>query len=406
MPTEKLYFADPFRSSFETGEARLGQFAGKPSIVLDRTIFYPEAGGQLADTGTLHLGDRAFAIDDTQIDDEGIIHHLTSQLAAGDLGGVSGAARGEIDLGRRRDHMAQHTAQHMLSRALADLARTETVSARLGANSCTVDVSASSLGDAVLARAEDLVNAVIRDDVEIRQLFPTDEELETLPLRRAPKVTKDVRLIAIGDFDLSPCGGTHCTRSGQIGLFRVSGSERYKGGVRVFFNAGERALRETRAKEGVLTALATDLTCGLLDVGTAVAKLRGELKTRLDALSSARGELVLLVADKALADHPAHPSGTTRIVVLRDKDDVAMLRALAGRLTSRPDVVAICASKDPATGDFLVVVQRGAGTTFDCAAWLKAATVAKGGRGGGKPDRAEGRLPAEAKSELESPPLA
>jgi alanyl-tRNA synthetase len=398
MPTEKLYFADPFRSTFEAGEARIGQFEGKPSIVLDRTIFYPEAGGQLADHGTLHVGARAFAISDAQIDDDGVIHHLT----ADDLSAMSGAARGEIDLARRRDHMAQHTAQHMISRALADLAHTETVSARLGANSCTVDVAAASLTDAVLARAEDLVNAVIRDDVEIRQLFPTSEELKTLPLRRAPKVSKDVRLIAIGEFDLTPCGGTHCTRSGQIGLFRVTSSERYKGGVRIFFNAGERALRDTRRKEEVLCALASELTCGPLDVSLAVAKLRGELKARLDALSSARGELVLLVADRALLDHPIDPSGTTRIVVLRDKDDVGMLRTLAGRLTSRPDVVAICAAKDPTSGDFLVVVQRGAGTAFDCADWLKAATVAKGGRGGGKPDRAEGRLPAEAKSELES----
>jgi alanyl-tRNA synthetase len=390
MSTEKLYWADPFATSFE-GVARAGEMAGKPSIVLDRTLFYPESGGQLADVGTLVVGGREIQVTDVQVDEEGVIHHFV----AGEP--VGGEARGSIDSPRRRDHMAQHTAQHALSRALVDVARAETVSSRLGATSCTIDVE-GALDDRLVARAEDLVNAIVTDDVVVRQLFPTAEELPTLPLRRAPKVDRGIRVIDIDGFDMSPCGGTHCTRTGQIGAVRVVGLERYKGGWRVTFHAGRRALEDARRKDAVLGELAREFTCGVLDVGQGVAKLRAELKVRTDALSVARGELVDLLADRILAGHPPGAE-VTRIVVLRSHDDLAMLRTLAGRLASRDDVVAFCAAPDPSEksgGDWSIVVQRGAKAHFDCGAWLKAAAASTGGRGGGRPERAEGRLPKDA----------
>jgi alanyl-tRNA synthetase len=391
-PTEKLYWSDPFATTFEA-TARLGELDGKPTVVLDRTLFYPESGGQLADQGTLLVGARSLRVEDVQVDDAGFIHHRVE----GSLDGIDGIdrgapAQGTIDAARRRDHMAQHTAQHALSRALVDVARAETVSSRLGASSCTIDVE-GALSERDVARAEDLVNAVVMNDVAVRSLFPSPEELAKLPLRRAPKVDHDVRVIAIEGFDFSPCGGTHCTRSGQIGVVRVAGLEKYKGGWRVTFHAGRRAIDDARKKEGVLGALARELTCGLLDVGGAVGKLRGELKTRTDALATTRGELVELLAERVLSAHPPDPSGTTRVVLVRQRDDVPMLRTLAGRLASRPDVVAFCASGTEEHEDWSVVVQRGSGVTFDCGAWLKKVAAQHGGRGGGRPERAEGRLP-------------
>jgi len=401
MPTDKLYWADPFAASFEAS-ATAGELAGKRTLVLDRTLFYPESGGQLADVGTLVLGGREQRVIDVQIDDDGVIHHfLASALESTEAELPTGAAQGSIDVARRRDHMAQHTAQHALSRALVDVARAETVSSRLGATSCTIDVE-GALDERLLSRAEDLVNSIVTDDVVVRQLFPTSEELPKLPLRRAPKVDKGIRVIDIDGFDMSPCGGTHCTRTGQIGAVRVVGLERYKGGWRVTFHAGRRALEDARRKDAVLGELARDFTCGVLDVGQGVAKLRADLKARTDALSSARGELVTLVAERILAAHPpaAGTDGVQKIVVLREHDDQGMLRTLAGRLAAREDVVAFCAAPDEkSAGDWSIVVQRGEKTGFDCGAWLKAAAAATGGRGGGRPERAEGRLPRTASIE-------
>ncbi len=392
MATEKLYWSDPFATSFEAA-ARRGELGGRRTVVLDRTLFYPEAGGQLADTGELVVAGRTLRVEDVQVDDAGEVHHLVD-ASLDDLELDASPARGAIDATRRKDHMAQHTGQHALSRALVDVARADTVSSRLGASSCTIDVE-GALSERDVARAEDLVNSVVTGDVPVRQLFPTAEELARMPLRRPPKVATGVRVIEIEGFDLSPCGGTHCTRTGQIGLVRVVGLERYKGGWRVTFHAGRRALEDARRKEAVLAELAREFTCGMLDVGGAVGKLRAELKTRSDALSIARGELVELLARSLLEAHPPDPGGTTPVVVEREHDDVGMLRTLAGRLAARPDVVAVCAAPDERTpAERSVVVQRGAVAKFDCGAWLKGVAAAHGGRGGGRPERAEGRLPA------------
>lgn len=400
MPTEKLYWDDPFATSFVAGGALRGDFQGKPSIVLPKTLFYPEAGGQLADLGALSLGEREVQVSDVQIDDAGVIHHLASDVPTGEVwGGVP--VRGAIDRERRRDHMAQHTAQHMLSRALADVAGAETLSARLGATLCTIDIDKGHLDDRDLARACDLVNAVVMDDVEVRQHFPSPEELARMPLRRAPKVSENIRVIEVAGFDFSPCGGTHCTRTGQIGVVTVAGVERYKGGTRVGFHAGKRAIVDARKKDEALAALAKEFTCGLLDVGNAVTKLRGNLKARSDALSAARGELVELVSQALFQAHPPAADGDgTRIVAMRDKDDAGMLRALAGRLSSRADVVAVCLAPDPESGELAIIVQRGASATLDCGKWLKELAARHGGRGGGRPERAEGRVGKGALAEL------
>ncbi len=398
MPTDKLYWEDPFARTFESEGARVSTFGGRASIVLGRTLFYPEAGGQLGDTGTLRIGSRALRVDDTQVDEAGDIHHLVAEAPTADE--VEGRVSGRVDDDRRRDHMSQHTAQHMLSRALLDVARAETVSARLGSTLCTIDVSLPDVDDRDLARAEELVNGVVMGDVLVRALFPTAAELAAMKLRREPKVATNVRIIEVEGFDLTPCGGTHCTRTGQVGAVVVAGTERYKGKLRLSFHAGRRALADTQAKTAALGALAREFTCGPLDVPAAVAKLRGDLKARSDSLSNARGELVALLADKALALHPADPSGApTVLVMMREHDDLGMLRTLAGRLAAREDVVAFCAAPEPATGELVVVVQRGAKASFDCGRWLKGAAAKHGGRGGGRPERAEGRLPPTAELE-------
>jgi alanyl-tRNA synthetase len=384
MPTEKVYWADADRTELEsTIVSAIGD-----RVVLDRTIFYPEGGGQLGDTGVLSIGGRELRVKDTQIEDGTIMHVLDHPLEQP----ITGAAKGRIDVERRRDHMAHHTAQHMLSRALLDEARAKTVSARLGATECTIDVERATVPEADLARAEDVVNDAIRRDVVVRAFFPTDEELETLDLRRAPKVDKGVRIVEVEGFDLTPCGGTHVARTGRIGLARISGVERYKGMTRITFGAAKRALVDARTKETALLALAREFSCGPDGVGAAVGKLRGDLKARGDALAAARGELVHWVAQAALAAHPPDPSGTTKVELVRPHDDISMLRTLAGKLAERVDIVAIVTAPDPAGGEDFVVVQRGACATFDCAAWLKSRIAERGGRGGGKPDRAEGRL--------------
>jgi alanyl-tRNA synthetase len=381
IATTKLYHADSLRSTFHARVVGHGRFGGAASVILDQTAFYPESGGQMADRGVLGGVD----VTDVQIGDDGVIHHMLAG-AAPDVGAdVDGA----IDRARRRVHMALHTGQHMLSRALVDVARADTVSSRLGETACTIDVDQAQVADRDLARAEDLVNSIIDDDLTVRAFFPEPAELAALPLRRAPKVETDVRVVAVGDFDVSPCGGTHCLRTAQVGGVAVTGVERYKGKIRVTFAAGRRARVELAEKAAILSALGRDLTCGPAEVPAALAKLRRELVETREALGQARAQLMDRLADDLIA--AARARGDTTVRALVPDADGNALRILAKRITAEPGFVALVAATTAAGTQ--VLAARGAGSGFDCAAFIKGLP---GARGGGSAERAEGRLPPGA----------
>ena len=374
-PTERLYHHDSFAREVEATVLAVEPAEGGALVVLDRTVFYPEAGGQLADHGVLGSAH----VVDVQADDAGVIRHRLRGAAPA----VGATVAGTIDWGRRRQHMAQHTAQHILSAALLERAGAATVSARLGDSACTIDVDRDRLDEAAVAGAEDLACAVVDDDVAIRAWFPTTDELAGLRLRREPKVERDVRVISIGDFDSSPCGGTHCARSAQVGPLRVLGVERYKGLTRVTFAAGRRARAELAARDQVLRGLAAQFTCGPGDVPTAVDKLRRELAQSEATLEAARERL-------AEALMPALLGGADGAVVAAVPGDAPVLRALATRIVDAGRD-ALLAGVGP--DGVAVLLARAPGSSLDCGKTLQAIAKACGGRGGGRPDRAEGRLP-------------
>lgn len=385
LTTERLYLDDPWCQDFTATVKGHAEFEGRPSILLDRTLFYPESGGQMSDRG--HLGE--LAVVDVQLDDEGQLHHLVGDGAPPSAGS---AVTGRIDMARRRVHMALHTGQHMLSRALLDVARAETVSSRLGETTCTIDLDVALLDPAATADAFARVQEIIDADVEVRAWFPGPEELRALPLRREPKVEREVRVVEVAGFDVSPCGGTHCTRSGQVGLVRLTGVERYKGKTRVSFSAGGRAREELLTESAVLAALARRFTCGALEVGAAIEAQERSLVEAREALARARGGLLEHAASSLVAEMAA--AAKPWFFAQLDEQDPEGLRALLPRLVTRPGGVVVLSC--PFEGALHVVVGRGPDCAFDCGALFRLARDRLGARGGGKPDRAEGRLPAGA----------
>ncbi len=369
--TRRLYHDDSYLRRFDATVLAITTHQDRPAIVLDATAFYPEAGGQLGDRGTLG----GATITDTQQLDDGTIVHLFDGPAP------SGTVTGELDWARRRQHMAQHTAQHLLSGALLDRAQAATQSARLGETALTIDVTRDRIPDADLAKAEDLANDLIDEDLAVRAWFPTPAELASIKLRRDPKVTEDIRVVAIGDFDLSPCGGTHVARTSQLSTVRIAASERYKGMTRVTFTAGRRARSELFARDAVLRGLATQFSCAPAEVPAAIDKLRRDTDANKAEMTALRGRLAGLVAD-------AFP-GTERVVA-EIPGDAELLRGVAAKL--------VAAGRDAVltTPDGTVVLFRAPGSSLDCGALWKQLAAAHGGRGGGKPDRAEGRLATPA----------
>jgi len=369
--TTRLYHDDAYLRRFEATVVAITRHRDRPAIVLDRTAFYPEAGGQLGDHGTLG----GATIVDTQEVEQAIVHVFEGEAPA-----VGATIAGEIDWRRRRQHMAQHTAQHLLSGALLDRAQAPTASARLGESALTIDVARDRVPEAELAAAEELANDLIDDDLAIRAWFPDPGELATIPLRRDPKVTADIRVVAIGDFDYSPCGGTHCARTSQLGAVRITGTERYKGMTRVTFTAGRRGRGELFARDTVLRSLATQFSCGPAEVPAAIDKLRRTAEAADATATALRGRL----ADAVIASLP----GDGRVIA-ELPGDVELLRSVAGKLVTAGRDALLAAADGDAT---LVVLFRAAGSTLDCGALFKQLSARFGGRGGGRADRAEGKL--------------
>jgi alanyl-tRNA synthetase len=378
--TERLYHRDSLLLGFEASVLGHGSFGGRPSVILDQTAFYPEAGGQMADRGVLS----GASVEDVQ-EADGTIHHLVS----GDPPAVGTRVQGRVDARRRRLFMALHTGQHILSRAVLELAGADTLACRLGETDCTIDVKSEAIADGRLQDIEALANTVIDDDAPVRAFFPDEGELAELALRRLPKVSRDVRVVKIGDFDVAPCGGTHCTHTSQVGLLRVQSVERYKGGLRVHFSAGQRARAELLQHDAQLRALAREFRCRPPEVSAHVSKLRREWTEARGELSSLSAERAARLGDEAVA--LARAAGEPHVVLELEGVDAEVLRGVAATVT-RQGFSALLAA--PSAEGCSVVLARAEGDRFDCAAFLKRVTAQAGGRGGGRPERAEGRLPA------------
>jgi alanyl-tRNA synthetase len=370
--THRLYHGDAYLRRFDAEVVAITTWKSRPAVVLDRTAFYPEAGGQLGDRGRLG----ALAVVDTQETDDGTIVHLIE----GEPPAVGSRVAGELDWQRRRQHMAQHTAQHLLSGALLDRAQAATASARLGETSLTIDVTRDRIPEAELAAAEDLANDVVDDDVEIRAWFPSPDELATIKLRRDPKVTIDIRVVAIGEFDVSPCGGTHCARTSQLAAVRITGTERYKGMTRVTFTTARRGRAELFARDQVLRGLAGQFSCGPGEVPAAIDKLRREAEAADGQITELRSRLATAIVAQLAGDGPA-------IAAL--PGDAELLRSVAARLAAAGRDAILCATDDAGA---TVVMIRAAGSTLDCGGLWKRLAARHGGRGGGRADRADGRL--------------
>jgi alanyl-tRNA synthetase len=374
--TRRLYHDDAYLRRFDADVVAITTYKATPAVVLDRTAFYPEAGGQLGDRGQLG----GAHVIDTQETDDGTIVHLIS----GEPPAVGARVTGELDWLRRRQHMAQHTAQHLLSGALLDRAQAATVSARLGESGLTIDVARDRIPDGELSGAEDLANDVVDDDLAIRAWFPGPDELAALKLRRDPKVDADIRVVAIGEFDFSPCGGTHCARTSQLGAVRITGAERYKGMTRVTFTTARRGRTELFSRDQVLRGLASQFSCGPAEVPAAVDKLRRDAEATSGELVQLRSRLATAIIAQLGAQ-----LGGTGPAIAAIPGDAELLRSVAAKLAGAGRDAVLCA---PEAAGATVVLMRAAGSTLDCGALWKQLAAKLGGRGGGRADRAEGRL--------------
>ena len=417
--TDRLYLADPYLARFDAyvlAERRLGE---RTAVVLSRTAFYPEGGGQPADHGTLGT---ARVVDVQEVEGE-ILHAVEGAVPAGRVTGV-------LDWARRFDHMQQHHGQHLLSAAFEAALGARTVSFHLGEETCTIDldVSADRLGPATLVEIELTASGLVWRDlaVEARELGP--EELARLVLRKEP--TKGSRVVVVRDplvqdergvlwgaalgqpgeagserrgdpgtprpagwaglIDASPCGGTHPRRTGEVGGIAVLRAQKWGAGARVEFACGARVLGLLRRASERLGEVAGALRCAPHEAPGAAARLAAESlgrKKDLDrlALTLARAEAVRLAARAgAIAEELEAPAS----------DAASYLRAVGQALAAEGRLALLGARGD---GRALLCFARPKGAGPDLGALLREAVEVLGGKGGGAPDLAQGGGPRAEK---------
>ncbi|MCL2608386.1 MAG: alanyl-tRNA editing protein [Treponema sp.] len=240
--TERLYYSYASPESFDAKILELRPVEnGMAHIIMDKTIFYPEGGGQPADRGTVN----GMAIVDVQEKNGEIVHVVNQDCNSAELG--PGPAKLVLDNGRRRDITAQHTGQHLLSGIIFRMTGSNTVSMHLGDETCTVDIAMAEMSASLLLEIEDAVADAIEKNLPIMTHICPPENIAALPLRKFPPQGEDViRVVEITGIDFSPCCGTHFISTAEIGMLRILSAEKYKGMTRITFIAGRRVLEDSR----------------------------------------------------------------------------------------------------------------------------------------------------------------
>jgi alanyl-tRNA synthetase len=380
----RLYYDDALLMAFAATVTHCEPAGDLFHVRLDASAFYPTSGGQPHDLGRLGDADVVDVIDDETTGE--VVHAVTAPLTVG------ASVAGFIDESRRRDHMQQHTGQHILSAAFDRLHGVRTVSFHMGAEASTIDlardVTADELTGAVLA-----ANRVVWDDREVAVRYASDAEAAALPLRKESRRTGVLRLVEVPEFDLSACGGTHVPRTGMIGVIAVTGTERVKGGTRVSFVCGGRALRAFDALRDTAALAARALSVGVPELPEAVARLTDDAKVQQRRVKQLQEQVARQLADELRAAAVPGPSGARLVIAEQPGWDPAALKNLASAVVSEPGLIVVM------TGDGQpapVVVARSADVAFDAGQWLKSALSELGGRGGGRPELAQGGIAAGA----------
>jgi alanyl-tRNA synthetase len=374
--TERLYVEDPSLLRFEAHVVERLVEDGLPAVVLDRTAFYPEAGGQPCDMGSLS-GVPVVAVKERA----GVILHVLGAPPP-----PTPAVTGEVDSIRRRDHVQQHHGQHLLSRALELKADATTIAFHLGSVDTTIDLD-RAIDDAHAADAETLANEVIWQARPVTTRVTSRAEVERLGVPLPAEAGERIRLVEVEGFDLQPCGGTHPRTTAEVGAVLILSHERYKGGTRVHFVCGHRALAAWREKRAILNQVRGVVSA----TGTAIPEAVRHMADALQAAQHERRDLM-----RRVVDAEAHrlvtnaPAGAQVVAAVYEGWAPEDLRALATRAVELAECVALLGSR---TDRAHLVFAQSEGLNHDIPGLLRVAVDLLGGRGGGRGNLAQGGGP-------------
>lgn len=382
MNTQLLYLDDVTTLEFQANiRQQVTLPDGRAGVILDRTYFYPTGGGQEYDTGMLGEAHVLEVFKDESLPEPAVVHIISSSLPPGPV-------NGRIDAERRLRHMQHHTAQHLLSQCFLRLFEIESISSNInGYTPSTLDLSVSGLLHAQLGQIENLANQVIYETRQVRTYFVTPEQLSNLPLRKPPKVNENIRIVEIDGYDYTPCGGTHCTNTGQIGSVKIIKTERQHDLTRISFIAGIQAMQYFREYQDTVLGIAGQMSIHPNETIEGVQRLVEQLKTAQRDAQLLRQDLLGFEAQELVGKGEVYGSWRG-VVAVYEKRPVPELRTLAEKLKVTPGFVAVLSSFD---GQKISIVVSCAGETEISARDLLGKLLAPyAGKGGGDRQIAQG----------------
>ncbi len=329
--TRKLYWENPYQKEFQAciEKVRPSKTAGSKELLLDQTGFYPEGGGQPSDQGTLS-GHRVTCV---YLEDTSIWHVVTSSgegLSAGDQ------VTGVLDWPRRFDHMQQHLGQHILSAVFDDSFDARTIGFHLGEHNVTIDLDKGPFTQNELAKVEEMANNIVFDNLEVLSTLVSDEAY----------YANEIRLVNIPDNDLCACSGTHPKATGEVGLIKILKSEAYKGGCRLTFLCGKRALAAYQHVHLQSQQAAASLSVGWPELSEAVKGLLQDNKQLAKENKDIHQQWSTLKRNHLLAEAPVI-SGVSIVTMCDDAMEYKSLTFLANSFRQAPHCIALLGITNP-----------------------------------------------------------
>jgi alanyl-tRNA synthetase len=374
--TERLYYHDSYLSRFSARVVHRSSDGLR--VYLDRTAFYPDSGGQPHDTGSLGNA-RVLEV----VDEDDRIAHITDIPVEG----LEAACC--VDWPRRFDHMQQHSGQHLLSAVLVELFNIPTVGFHLGADVSAIDVAAPSLTAGQILAAEARTNEIVFENRPLSVSF--HESGQELGLRKASEREGTLRIVSIGDYDRSACGGTHVRATGEIGPVFLRKLDKAHGNARIEFVCGGRAVRRARADFDALSRTAKVVSAALDETPVVVAAQFEAAQAAEKTRRRMASDLARYRGAELYQSTQADECGLRRYVHRAAKGAIdEELRATAQSFTANPRAVFLAAVEEPPA--FLYAVSQDSGIHAGNA--VKAALAAVGGRGGGTALLAQGGAPS------------
>ena len=376
--TDKLYLQDAYIQEFQAVVLESRQTADGWEIVLDRTAFYPEGGGQPCDIGDIG----GLPVTAVREEGESVIHVMQQPPA-------SETVTGRINWSRRFYHMQQHSGQHILSAVFDDKWQAATVGFHLGADSTQIDVAIADLKPEQMAEAEATANLALYANMPVTAEWVKVEDLVRYQLRKPPaKNFAQLRLINVGNIDCCPCGGTHIKSTGEIGMIKILGWERKNNAVRVDFVCGERALTDYQLKHHLVQEMASNLSVPVKELTEAFVQRLAKIDSLTKEITTVRLELSQFQAAALLQTAPLYKDIHMVAHCLQDAppNDAAQL---AKNLTATVPAAAFVAAISPGAAKAHLVFATNT-DRLDMGKLLKAALAKLNGKGGGSPRLAQG----------------